>query len=92
MSRKIPDKQFALNIPHHQPHNWQVNTIYLFETAMSALLGFLLSFHYSQLFVTPASPTTDFTGQTIIVTGSSSGLGLEGARHYVRPKASLVIF
>jgi retinol dehydrogenase-12 len=58
---------------------------------MSALLGFLLSFHYSQLFVTPASPTTDFTGQTIIVTGSSSGLGLEAARHFVRRKASLVI-
>jgi retinol dehydrogenase-12 len=58
---------------------------------MSALLGFLLSYHYSQLFVTPALPTTDFTRQTIIVTGSSSGLGLEAARHLVRRNASLVI-
>jgi retinol dehydrogenase 12 len=58
---------------------------------MSALLGFLFSFHYSQLFITPALPARDFTGQTVIVTGSSSGLGLEAARHFVRRKASLVI-
>jgi retinol dehydrogenase 12 len=58
---------------------------------VSALPGFLLSYCHSQLFVTPASPTTDFTGQTIIATGSSSGLGLEAARHFVRRKASLVI-
>jgi retinol dehydrogenase 12 len=58
---------------------------------MSALLGFLFSYHYSQLFVTPALPTRDFTGQTVILTGSSSGLGLEAARHFVRCKASLVI-
>lgn len=58
---------------------------------MSALLGLLFSYHYSQLFVTPDLPKTDFTGQTIIVTGSSSGLGLEAARHFVRRKASLVI-
>lgn len=58
---------------------------------MSALLGFLFSYHYSQLFITPALPTKDFPGQTVIVTGSSSGLGLEAARHFVRRNASLVI-
>jgi NAD(P)-dependent dehydrogenase (short-subunit alcohol dehydrogenase family) len=43
------------------------------------------------LFVTPALPTTNFTGQTIIVTGSNSGLGFEAARHFGRLKASTVI-
>jgi len=58
---------------------------------MSVLLGFLFSYHNSQLLVTPTSPTADFTGQTIIVTGASSDLGLEAARHFVRRKASLII-
>lgn len=58
---------------------------------MSALLGFLFSYLNSQLFVTPGLPTKAFAGQTIIVTGSSTGLGFEAARHFVRLKASLVI-
>ncbi|KAJ5915383.1 hypothetical protein N7466_011316 [Penicillium verhagenii] len=36
-------------------------------------------------------PTTSFAGQTIIVTGSSTGLGLEAARHFVRLGAARVI-
>ncbi|KAM5508920.1 short-chain dehydrogenase reductase [Fusarium oxysporum f. sp. phaseoli] len=36
-------------------------------------------------------PTKKFTGQTIIVTGSNVGLGLEAARHFVRLDASKVI-
>jgi hypothetical protein len=36
-------------------------------------------------------PTTSFAGQTIIVTGSNTGLGLEAARHFVRLGASKVI-
>ncbi|KAH7040921.1 uncharacterized protein B0I36DRAFT_260386 [Microdochium trichocladiopsis] len=36
-------------------------------------------------------PTHDFTGQTIIVTGANTGLGLEAARHFVRLNASRVI-
>ncbi|KAF5988825.1 retinol dehydrogenase 12 [Fusarium bulbicola] len=36
-------------------------------------------------------PTTSFQGQTIIVTGSNTGLGLEAARHFVRLDAELVI-
>ena len=36
-------------------------------------------------------PTTSFTGQTIIVTGSNTGLGLEAARHFARLGASKVI-
>ncbi|KAF5559227.1 retinol dehydrogenase 12 [Fusarium mexicanum] len=36
-------------------------------------------------------PTTSFRGQTIIVTGSNTGLGLEAARHFVRLDAEVVI-
>ena len=36
-------------------------------------------------------PRKSFEGQTIIVTGSNTGLGLEAARHFVRLGASKVI-
>ncbi|PVH77370.1 NAD(P)-binding protein [Cadophora sp. DSE1049] len=36
-------------------------------------------------------PTQSFAGQTIIVTGSNTGLGLEAARHFVRLDAAKVI-
>ncbi|KAG4434266.1 hypothetical protein IFR05_010256 [Cadophora sp. M221] len=36
-------------------------------------------------------PTQSFAGQTIIVTGSNTGLGLEAARHFVRLNAAKVI-
>ncbi|KAK1758993.1 hypothetical protein QBC47DRAFT_336586 [Echria macrotheca] len=39
----------------------------------------------------PVVPTKKFTGQTIIVTGSNVGMGLEGARHFVRLDAAKVI-
>ncbi|KAL8645995.1 MAG: hypothetical protein Q9226_007053 [Calogaya cf. arnoldii] len=44
-----------------------------------------------QLFVHLPYPSTPFTDQTIIVTGSNTGLGLEAARHYVRLGAAKVI-
>lgn len=46
---------------------------------------------YSQLLFTPPYPTKPFTGQTIIVTGANTGLGLEAARHFVRLDAAKVI-
>lgn len=46
---------------------------------------------YSQLIFTPPYPKTKFTGQTVIVTGSNVGLGLEAARHFVRLDAQKVI-
>jgi hypothetical protein len=59
---------------------------------MAALLGFAFSYFNSQLFVTPSiPPTADFTGQTIIITGSNIGLGLEAARQLVHLKATLII-
>lgn len=36
-------------------------------------------------------PATSFAGQTIIVTGSNTGLGFEAAQHFVRLDAGLVI-
>jgi NAD(P)-dependent dehydrogenase (short-subunit alcohol dehydrogenase family) len=46
---------------------------------------------YNQLFVSLPSPNFDFTGKTVIVTGSNTGLGFEAARHLVRLNAKLVI-
>lgn len=54
------------------------------------MAGFL-SFIYSQLFVTLPYPTHSFSGQTVIVTGSNTGLGLEAARHFTRLGAAKVI-
>ncbi len=47
-------------------------------------MGFVTTFLYSQFFGTPHYPTHDFSGKTIIVTGSNTGLGLEAARHFAR--------
>jgi NAD(P)-dependent dehydrogenase (short-subunit alcohol dehydrogenase family) len=54
-------------------------------------MGWFASFLYSQLFVTLPKPTKDFTGQTIIVTGSNTGLGLEAARHLSSLNATLIV-
>lgn len=45
----------------------------------------------SQLFVTPQLPAHDFSGQTIIITGSNTGLGLETARHLLSLHCSHLI-
>ncbi|KAF2137385.1 uncharacterized protein K452DRAFT_291634 [Aplosporella prunicola CBS 121167] len=50
-----------------------------------------MGFLYSQLFVTPALPTTSYAKRTVIVTGSNTGLGLEAARHIARLNADKVI-
>jgi retinol dehydrogenase 12 len=44
----------------------------------------LRNFFYNQLFTKPPYPTQSFASQTIIVTGSNVGLGLEAARHFYR--------
>jgi len=54
-------------------------------------MGWFASFLYSQLFVKLPKPTKDFSGQTIIVTGSNTGLGLEAARHLSRLNTALII-
>ncbi|KAH7038342.1 short-chain dehydrogenase/reductase [Microdochium trichocladiopsis] len=50
-----------------------------------------LSFLHSQLFITPPLPTSNFSEQTIIVTGANRGIGLEAARHLLRLNAKRVI-
>jgi retinol dehydrogenase-12 len=42
---------------------------------------FARNFLYSQIFGTPPVPTKSFSNQTVIITGSNVGLGLEAARH-----------
>jgi NAD(P)-dependent dehydrogenase (short-subunit alcohol dehydrogenase family) len=54
-------------------------------------MGWFASFLYSQLFVKLPKPTKDFSGQTIIVTGSNTGLGLEAARHLSHLNATFII-
>jgi NAD(P)-dependent dehydrogenase (short-subunit alcohol dehydrogenase family) len=54
-------------------------------------MGWFSNFLYSQLFVTLPIPESDFSGQTVIITGSNIGLGLEAARHVVRLNAAKVI-
>ena len=54
-------------------------------------LSYILGFFYSQLFITPPVPPTPFHNQTIIVTGSNTGLGLSAARHITRLGAQKVI-
>lgn len=50
-----------------------------------------MGFFYSQLFVTPAYPTRSFEGETVIITGANTGLGLEAARHVARLGVSHLI-
>lgn len=50
-----------------------------------------MDFFYSQLFERPAYPTSSYTGKTVIVTGSNTGLGQETARHFARLGASRLI-
>jgi len=54
-------------------------------------MGYATTFLYSQLFMSLPYPESDFTGQTIIVTGSNTGLGLEAARHFIRLNAAKVV-
>lgn len=51
----------------------------------------ILTFFYSQLFVTPKYPEQSCKGQVYIVTGANTGLGFEASRHLVRLGADKVI-
>lgn len=50
-----------------------------------------MGFFYSQFFVRPAYPSRLLNGQTVIVTGSNTGLGKEAARHFARLGAAKII-
>ncbi|KAK3985845.1 short-chain dehydrogenase-4 [Cladorrhinum sp. PSN332] len=51
----------------------------------------LVLFLRSQFFGTPPYPKASFAGQTVIVTGSNAGLGLEASRHFYRLGAAKLI-
>ena len=53
-------------------------------------MSLVLTFLKNQFAAIPY-PETNFAGQTIIVTGSNAGLGLEAARHFTRLNAERVI-
>ena len=50
-----------------------------------------MGFFYSQFFIKPKYPTQSFACQTVIITGSNVGLGLEAARHISRLQAVQII-
>jgi NAD(P)-dependent dehydrogenase (short-subunit alcohol dehydrogenase family) len=54
-------------------------------------MGYATTFLHSQLFAKLPYPKSSFPGQTVIITGSNTGLGLEAARHIARLGASKVI-
>ena len=51
----------------------------------------MVQFLHGQLFQTPKLPSTSFAGQTIIVTGANSGLGLDASKSFVRLGVSHLI-
>ena len=60
-------------------------------TNLFAKMVRIVDFLRSQVLTKLPYPTRKFTGQTIIVTGSNVGMGLEAARHFVRLDAAQVI-
>lgn len=54
-------------------------------------MSLLLQLIREQLFTSLPIPSKDLSGQTIVVTGSNVGLGLEAARHFTRLNAEKVI-
>ncbi|KAI1612043.1 hypothetical protein EDD36DRAFT_272741 [Exophiala viscosa] len=58
------------------------------ELELGKTIGTLL---YSQFFNPPPYPANSFANQTVIVTGSNVGLGLEAARHFYRLNCTKLI-
>ncbi|KAK4984647.1 hypothetical protein LTR66_008427 [Elasticomyces elasticus] len=54
-------------------------------------MDYAYTFLKLQLFTSLSYPASSFSGQTVILTGSNTGLGLEAARHIVRLGAAKVI-
>jgi NAD(P)-dependent dehydrogenase (short-subunit alcohol dehydrogenase family) len=61
------------------------------NSALPATMSLLAAFFYRQFIHYPPKPTANFEGQTIIVTGSSSGLGLEACRLMILLGAAQII-
>jgi len=54
-------------------------------------MPYALTLLHSQLIASIPYPTSSFANQTIIVTGSNTGLGLEASRHLVRLGAKVIL-
>ncbi|XP_014551792.1 hypothetical protein COCVIDRAFT_41940 [Bipolaris victoriae FI3] len=54
-------------------------------------MGFATTILHSQFFVRPPVPSSDFSDQTVVVTGTTSGLIYEAAKHVLRLGASKLI-
>ena len=70
--------------------HWVLRAVAVIISSM-ATVSWFLGFLYSQFLVTPPKVTRLFTDQTVIVTGSNTGLGLEAARQIVTLNAARVI-
>ena len=53
-------------------------------------MGYIITFLHSQLCVKLPYPTTDLSGQTIIITGANTGLGITNIR-LASPKAKSIV-
>lgn len=84
-SNLTSSKQQYIQIPKKTKSQYQQ-----FGLAKMAMLMETLRFIKSHWTSLPY-PTHQFTGQTIVVTGSNVGMGLEAARHFVRLEAAKVI-
>lgn len=72
-------------------HGPEQNTLLSWIFSYFSSFYFGLLFLYRQLFVEPPYPIIYWTGKTVIVTGSSGGIGLEAETHFVRLGAQRVI-
>lgn len=93
--RNTVAQDLTINFYHHEQLTFSVKSVLNAEqlrpkhTTMDYMS--ILTFLYSQLFVTPKYPEQSCKGQVYIVTGANTGLGFEAARHLVRLGADKVI-
>jgi retinol dehydrogenase-12 len=71
-----------------QVENLSYHPLNLLRTTIMPSFG---NFIHTQLILKIPEPTTSFASKTVIITGASSGLGKEAAKHIVRLGASKVI-
>ncbi|ATZ53833.1 hypothetical protein BCIN_09g06040 [Botrytis cinerea B05.10] len=89
--RRIPINALSIS---SLPSNFSMLLTPVLRISLSrpiSTMSFFLNHLKSHTLVTLPIPEKKFTGKTIIVTGSNSGLGLEAARWFVRLDAQKVI-